>query len=180
MKSKDSTKKGNRNRQDDLFHLSVITLVILTSIIGWGVQTVSARDFGSSVTNFLDALNSVSRQAIVKAQVPQETQTFSHNYPPKLVCLNSVNSATLESLPVFGPVLSGRTIIYREALGGFVRFSQLQEVYGLDSSGYDMVKDRFFVDDGLVNKLCLNTAPWIDLKRHPYIGHDGARARRFH
>lgn len=119
--------------------------------------------------DFLDALNSVSRQSIIKSPNVKELQTSNFKQSPKLICLNSVDSATLESLPVLGPVLSARTLRYRDALGGFVKLSQLQEVYGIDSSGYEKVKDRFFVDDKLVVKISLNTAPWIDLKRHPYL-----------
>ena len=36
-----------------------------------------------------------------------------------MICLNSVDSIGLDSLPVFGPVLIYRTIKFRDALGGF-------------------------------------------------------------
>ena len=43
--------------------------------------------------------------------------------------LNEVDSATLESLPVFGPILSGRAIKFRNALGGFISVQQLLDVF---------------------------------------------------
>ena len=78
--------------------------------------------------DFLDALNSASRQSIIKSPHVKELQTSNFKQSPKLICLNSVDNATLESLPVFSPVLSARTLRYREALGGVVKLSQLQEV----------------------------------------------------
>ena len=136
-------------------------------------------------------------EQIVVASKPNYSQSLSH-YPkliltvdydfafekshakPQAPSLNSINlnkvdSATLESLPVFGPVLSGRAIKFRKALGGFIRVEQLLDVFGFNDDNYSTVNKWFYILEEDVYKLCVNSASWSDLKRHPYIGYDGAR-----
>lgn len=98
-------------------------------------------------------------------------QAPSHNS----INLNKVDSATLESLPVFGPVLSGRAIKFREALGGFVSVKQLLDVFGFNDESYSKVNNWFYILEEDVYRLCANSASWSELKHHPYIGYDGAR-----
>ena len=136
-------------------------------------------------------------EQIVVASKPNYSQSLSH-YPkliltvdydfafekshakPQAPSLNSINlnkvdSATLESLPVFGPVLSGRAIKFRNALGGFISVEQLLDVFGFNDDNYSTVNKWFYILEEDVYKLCANSASWSDLKRHPYIGYDGAR-----
>ena len=89
--------------------------------------------------------------------------------------LNEVDSATLESLPVFGPILSGRAIKFRNALGGFISVQQLLDVFGFNEEHYSKVHKWFYIQEDDIVKICVNSASWSDLKRHPYIGYDGAR-----
>ena len=83
--------------------------------------------------------------------------------------INSVDSVTLESLPIFGPVLTSRTIKFRSALGGFVSVDQLEEVYGIDSASFQMIKDWFYVDSTLIDQICIDTAGFKTLLSHPYL-----------
>ncbi len=76
---------------------------------------------------------------------------------PKLVCINSIDSTGLEQLPVFGSVLSSRTIKFRNALGSFYSVNQISEVYGLDSLDYKKVKSLFVIDTTKLEKLCINS-----------------------
>ncbi len=136
-------------------------------------------------------------EQIVVASKPNYSQSLSHY--PKLILtvdydfafekshakplapslnsinLNKIDSANLESLPVFGPVLSGRAIKFRNALGGFVSVEQLLDVFGFKDEHYSTVNKWFYILEEDVDKLCANSASWLDLKRHPYIGYDGAR-----
>ncbi|MDE0721709.1 MAG: hypothetical protein OSB28_00225, partial [Flavobacteriales bacterium] len=71
--------------------------------------------------------------------------------------------------------LSSRTVKFRTALGGFIYVSQLKEVYGIDDEAYDKIKNWFDPSLSPVSKLCADSASWTTLKRHPYIGFEGAR-----
>ena len=94
---------------------------------------------------------------------------------PGSLQLNSMDSVDFEKLPVFGPVLSSRTVKFRTALGGFIFVSQLKEVYGIDDEAFNKIKNWFDPSLSPVSKLCADSASWATLKRHPYIGFEGAR-----
>ncbi len=90
--------------------------------------------------------------------------------PRPVIEVNAADSAALESLPGIGPVLARRIIRYRTRLGGFVRISQLSEVYGITDSLVTVLGPRLRADTSLVAKLSLNQAGEKELAAHPYIG----------
>ncbi len=94
---------------------------------------------------------------------------------PMSININDIDSISLERLPVFGPVLSGRTVKYRNLLGGFVDVRQLQEVYGFNDKSYQVVSGWFKVESENVVQICVDTASWSQMRKHPYIGYEGAR-----
>lgn len=101
-----------------------------------------------------------------KAQVEQQA----------MLDLNAVDSAALEALPRVGAGLAGRIVRYRESLGGFVSTAQLAEVWGIYPDQLDALLPRFEVHPGGQRQLCADTSSWHAMRRHPYIGPDGARA----
>lgn len=96
--------------------------------------------------------------------------------PVAILDLNAVDSAALEALPRVGAGLAGRIVRYREALGGFVSIAQLAEVWGIYPDQLDALLPRFEVHPGGQRQLCADTSSWHALRRHPYIGPEGARA----
>tara|TARA_B110000285_G_scaffold235101_1_gene314862 strand:- start:3446 stop:4135 length:690 start_codon:yes stop_codon:yes gene_type:complete len=89
--------------------------------------------------------------------------------------LNVVDSVFLESLPRIGPGLAGRICRYRKLLGGFYDVKQLNEVWGIYPDQLKAILPWFHVGKAEVNKLCADSSSWDDLRRHPYIGFEGAR-----
>jgi competence protein ComEA len=71
--------------------------------------------------------------------------------------------------------LSVRIIRYRRLLGGFVSKSQLNEVYGLDTSVVRLITERVTLTFDSVAPLVLDSASFGDLARHPYLGYETAR-----
>lgn len=85
------------------------------------------------------------------------------------VNINTADTTELQSIRGIGPAFSRRIVGYRELLGGFTHTEQLMEVFGLDSTRFEQIRD-FVVTDSIVrNKLKLNTADFGELVRHPYI-----------
>lgn len=97
-------------------------------------------------------------------------QKFSETYT---VNINEADSLELQKLVGIGPVLSARTVRYRNALGGFIVADQLLEVFGIDP---DILKRNasHIICSGPVRQLDLNTASEDILKRHPYIDYETA------
>ena len=204
-----STKNNQtESNREDAFHLTSISIVILLSLIGWGIESVSSMPSDLVMPQFLTLLDSwpntnysnslhivgdadgtqiwrsVSKEVKPKKSSFKNYPQFEERKPyksnvivpvPGSLHLNSMDSVDFEKLPVFGPVLSSRTVKFRTALGGFIYVSQLKEVYGIDDEAFDKIKSWFDPSLSPVSKLCADSASWTTLKRHPYIGFEGAR-----
>jgi hypothetical protein len=203
--TKNSRTESNR---EDAFHLTSISIVILLSLIGWGIESVSSKPSDLVLPQFLTLLDSwpntnysnyihivgdgnenPSWRSVgeeVKAQKPsfKSYPPFQKRHPykyhviipiPGSLQLNRMDSIDFEKLPVFGPVLSSRTVKFRSTLGGFIDVSQLKEVYGIDDEAFNKIRGWFNPSLSPVSKLCADSASWLTLKRHPYIRVEGAR-----
>jgi DNA uptake protein ComE-like DNA-binding protein len=90
-------------------------------------------------------------------------------YKPRLLEINTCDSAALEALPGIGPVLSVRIIKYRNLLGGYASVSQLREVYGLSEETFKIISGRLTADTSLIKKIDINKADYKQLIRLPYF-----------
>lgn len=82
--------------------------------------------------------------------------------------INDADTTTFISLPGIGSKLATRIINFREKLGGFYSTNQIGETYGLQDSIFQKLKS-YFLTDGKVKKININTATADELKSHPYI-----------
>lgn len=90
--------------------------------------------------------------------------------------INTADTVVLKTVYGIGPKLSARIVKFRSALGGFLRSSQLYEVYGLDSVVVERLLQSSFIDtDFQPEKLNINRAAEHELSRHPYIQRNLAR-----
>jgi len=90
--------------------------------------------------------------------------------------LNSVDSTSLDALRGIGPVFAMRILRFRDLLGGYAKREQLQEVYGLDSTLYQMILPFVKVDPEKIKRIDINQCPLPALRKHPYIGYYIAKA----
>lgn len=91
--------------------------------------------------------------------------------------INTADTTQLKQIRGIGSKLSARIVKYRDGLGGFNRIEQLQEVFGLQPEVVDSLQKYTFVPDTYAPKqLNLNTATADELKAHPYITSNVARA----
>ena len=192
------------SRRDDAFHLTSIIIVILLSLLAWGVESMRASSPRVDVSEFLELLDTwpvgdrsnASSPSLSNVTNDNASSNRSYSRPyskpkrsynakalyapvappePLSININDIDSVSLERLPVFGPVLSGRTVKYRKLLGGFVDVRQLQEVYGFNDESFNDVAGWFKVDSENVVQICIDTASWSQMRKHPYIGFEGAR-----
>lgn len=99
-------------------------------------------------------------------------QTADKKY---IVDINAADSSIFERQRGIGPSLAGRIIRYRNRLGGFVRADQIKEVWNFPDSTYQILKDRFIVQNPEVEKIDINKADFKTMGAHPYINYTNAR-----
>ena len=91
--------------------------------------------------------------------------------------INTADTTQLKQIRGIGSKLSARIIKYRNSLGGFESLSQLQEVYGLQPAIIDSLGKYTYVQKTYdPAKISLNSATVEELRAHPYISPNVARA----
>ncbi len=106
----------------------------------------------------------------------KKTDHVIHVAEPLLVNLNLADTTELQKIRGIGPAFSRRIVGYRNLLGGFINTEQLLEVFGLDSTRFEAIREFVTTDTMHVNKINLNTADYAELIRHPYINRQTANA----
>ncbi|PKV66627.1 ComEA family DNA-binding protein [Pontibacter ramchanderi] len=91
--------------------------------------------------------------------------------------INTADTTALKQIRGIGSKLSARIVKYRSGLGGFHSMAQVQEVYGLPPAVVDSLHKYTFVPkNNTLQRLSLNQAQADELKAHPYISSNVARA----
>jgi len=83
--------------------------------------------------------------------------------------LNSASMEEIITLKGIGESYAKRVIKYRDLLGGYVNKEQLLEIYGMDSSRYNMFSDFVDLDTSLIHKMNINKVKFKTLLKHPYL-----------
>jgi DNA uptake protein ComE-like DNA-binding protein len=95
----------------------------------------------------------------------QRTAVLQEKTYPKIE-LNIAEQADLEALPQIGIKRAQQILKYRTILGGYYHINQLLEVYSIDSSVFEVIKDRVMVDDKKIIQIRVNISDTI---YHPYL-----------
>jgi len=91
--------------------------------------------------------------------------------------LNEADTLILQRVYGIGSVLSNRIVKFREKLGGFTDWSQLNEVYGLGDEVIEEMKAGFFIADNFeTRKLQINKATFKEILAHPYLNFSQTKA----
>ncbi|MCW1952915.1 MAG: helix-hairpin-helix domain-containing protein [Flavobacteriia bacterium] len=84
--------------------------------------------------------------------------------------INKVGANDLQAIRGIGPVLSKRIVKYRNSLGGFVHLDLLYEVYGLDSTVVQRIKEQYsLISMPAIETISVNAASAYELSRLPFI-----------
>jgi DNA uptake protein ComE-like DNA-binding protein len=89
----------------------------------------------------------------------------------KIIDLNTADTSALNTLPLIGAGRAKTIIRYRESLGGFVSVNQMREVFGIDSSVYNVIEPYLTVSKENIRLLDLNS----DSLKHPYLSKNNIR-----
>ncbi|MDL2223948.1 helix-hairpin-helix domain-containing protein [Bacteroidales bacterium OttesenSCG-928-M06] len=108
---------------------------------------------------------------------------LQNNYPKteklkagSVLELNTADTIELKKIPGVGSAYAKRIVGYRNALGGFYRIEQLQEVYGMYEELYEKIVPFFVTNEKIYRQLDINTASLDQLRNHPYLNFYQAKA----
>ncbi len=85
------------------------------------------------------------------------------------VDLNSCDTNDLLTIPQFGSKRAVKLVEFREKIGGFHSFSQLQEIFVLQNIDTVRLKDYMYCDKSKIRKININEASYKELSSHPYL-----------
>ena len=89
--------------------------------------------------------------------------------------INSADTTELKSLPGIGSFFANNIVDYRNKLGGFINKQQLLEVYGLDSSRFEIISPCIILDSIEIQKIKVNHDDFKTILRHPYIEYEDVK-----
>lgn len=120
--------------------------------------------------NYILLPASLEKQPLVtKAETPRKSSKEAFD-------INLADTVKLESIYGIGTKLSKRIIKYREKLGGFTSMTQLNEIWGLDSTLVNqLIKRSFIAPDYVPLQLDINQATEMELSAHPYLSRNTAK-----
>jgi len=97
-------------------------------------------------------------------------QNFQSEKKAKIsVNVNTANQDELESIPGVGSFYAKNIIKYRDRIGGFVKKSQLLEVWKMDLEKYNAIEEFMVIDVNEIRIIHINTATAEEIKQHPYF-----------
>jgi competence protein ComEA len=134
----------------------------------YGVDTTFYR----SLYSYIQLPEKIERNYIASNVTEKKTAKKFEQFD-----LNLADTAQLKKIKGIGEKLSLRILHYRESLGGFTSMSQLNEVYGLDSTVVGrVIKSSFITENYALRRMNINKVMEKDLSAHPYISKSVAKA----
>jgi DNA uptake protein ComE-like DNA-binding protein len=96
-------------------------------------------------------------------------QPYRPQYEIVKIDLNRCDTTDIMRVPTFGSKRAQKLVEYRERLGGFHSFSQLQEVYVLQNVDLELCEKYFTLSPTHIRKIHINSATYKELISHPYM-----------
>lgn len=90
--------------------------------------------------------------------------------------INTADTSAFIALPGIASKLANRIVTFRNQLGGFYKIEQIEEIYGLRDSVFQLIKPRLVITTIPLTQFNINTATVDQMKVHPYIRYAIANA----
>ena len=177
----------NRTEQRGIVVLSMILLcvVIANALIPSGTfqKSPDFSKFSQEIAKFEAAWQKAAdSDSIARAQkypgYRNKSGTWSHDstrfkaFTPKpivMIELNAADTFELQQLRGIGPGFARRIVNYRERLRGYSDKRQVLEVFGMDTTRYQLIEKNLVVNRDSIHPIEINTVTFKELLRHPYF-----------
>jgi DNA uptake protein ComE-like DNA-binding protein len=164
--------------------VSLFIVLLLCIASTYAINFIQQKDIkvdDSTMEELANAQNSKNKSEKFQNKNENFTKTSNTNKQQFVkkqftVDANQCDTLDLQEIRGIGSVLSKRIINYRNLLGGFVKKEQLLEVWGIDSTKYEQVKDAFIINPNSITKININNVDLQSLKKHPYLDYYQAKA----
>ena len=135
-------------------------------------QAEAIINFKNSSGGFKEA-NDLKKVYVISDEKFEELLPYmrfaSSKASQELFELNSANENQLKSIPGIGDVLSKRIVKYRNSIGGFTSYSDLEKVYGLENEVINNIKANTTLAPRAIEKINVNVATKEELTNLPYL-----------
>ena len=147
----------------------------------YNVTETPRRQVTKSESKFKDKNQEFKTQSSV---VPEPVEGTSRRFDKpsdrkirssEFLKINSADTTELKSLPGIGSFFAKNIVDYRNKLGGFINKQQLLEVYGLDSSRFEIISPYIILDSIEIQKVKVNHDDFKTILRHPYIEYEDVK-----
>ncbi len=155
----------------------VLVLIIIQYIVkptpqaeGLTILSQQFNDFQSQQL-ILDSLHRQEHKAyhLKESRVDTPRKKLSEMYAIRKIELNSADTSAIMIIPQFGSKRANALVKYRDQLGGFYEWEQIQEVFILQSITIEFLQKYFTIDTTLVTPISVNNADYKTLVSHPYL-----------
>ncbi|MCX6283360.1 MAG: helix-hairpin-helix domain-containing protein [Bacteroidetes bacterium] len=109
-------------------------------------------------------------------RIKDTVKSARYQKPTFSVDVNKADTLEFQRLKGIGPSFARRIVTYRNKLGGFISCRQLLEVWGVDTSLYNLIREQLVISSDSVRKLDINTVSFKELLRHPYFPYELTRS----
>ena len=86
-----------------------------------------------------------------------------------VVAINVSETTSFKKIKGIGSKRAVQILKYRNLLGRFISVNQIKEVYSINDSLFESIKDFLIIKDSTLKQININLCSIKDLNRHPYI-----------
>ncbi|MBL0234597.1 MAG: helix-hairpin-helix domain-containing protein [Chitinophagaceae bacterium] len=122
--------------------------------------------------------NSQYKKPEYSSSYPEGSKKFSERplIKKQVIDINEADTSAWIALPGIGSKLSSRIVNFREKLGGFYSIEQVSQTFGLPDSVFQRIRPMLRLSVTAIKKININLATEDDLKAHPYLRWQLAKA----